>query len=91
MLNLAVMRVLARVREVKWRETGTRPVLFGPEVRISQLQTVNIRIQKALSKRSFAWFSDDVCVYGYLDVFIIRCYRRHNNISGVNILEFASD
>ena len=55
-----------------------------------EMARIKRRIAMAKSKRAVHG-GEKMCVQGYLDVSIVRCYRRHNIISSVKILEFAWD
>ena len=49
------------------------------------------RIAVAKNTETAVHKGEKTCVSRYLDVCIIRHYRRHNTISGVKTLQFASE
>ena len=49
------------------------------------------RIAVAKNTETAVHKDEKMCVSRYLDVCIIRRYRRHNIISGVKTLQFASE
>ena len=73
---------------------------FSRKLRINQSrypkQIVRIKILQTNSTYQVKINCDtrrrkDKCVSRYLDICFVRCYRRHNIISGVKILQFASE